>query len=217
MAATDTVVGIVGAVLLAVVMVGVFVYEYNNAPAAAAATDGELRSHFHADYPALNATGDLNGNGVPNYKDNDMDGDGVDNANDTATAVTLRFSGTMAAPSPPATTASPAEFKVHVDPGNVGATVTLTYNSTTPAPLPGLPTLDLAIVGGDVPASSPVRSQATGTTAVTVTITAEALPPGDYTLRVSQTQGGPATSFAVKAFLDYGPGHPGGATHEHGH
>ncbi|HUR63491.1 MAG TPA: hypothetical protein VM241_03320 [Candidatus Thermoplasmatota archaeon] len=215
MAATDTIVGIVGAVLLAVVMVGVFAYEYSNAPAAAASSDTELQSHFRADYPALNATGDLNGNGVPNFKDGDMDGDGVANANDTATAVTKGFTGTMPAPTPPATAASAVEFPLHVEAGSVGASFTLYYNSTTPAPLPGLPTLNLEVLGNDVPASSPARAQPTGTMAVTVTLNTEALAPGDYVIRVSQTQPGPSTTFAVKAFLDYGAGHPGGAAHTH--
>ncbi|MFO1534991.1 MAG: hypothetical protein ABR586_04955 [Thermoplasmatota archaeon] len=208
MAATDTIVGITGAVLLAVVMVGVFVYEYNNAPAAAGGSDAELLEHFHEDYPLLNATGDLNGNGIPNYKDGDMDGDGVANDNDGATAVTLRFNGTMPPPSPPAQAAPPMEFKLHVEAGNLAAAFTLYYNSTTISPLPGLPTLNLEVTGGEVTASSPVRTQAQGSTAVSMTLTTEALAPGDYTLRVTQTQPGPATQFAVKAFLDHGEGHP---------
>jgi hypothetical protein len=204
MAGTDTIVGIVGAVLLAAVMVGVFAYEYNNAPASAPAGDAALIQHFHQDFPTLNATGDIDQNGIPNYKDPAFETPGE-------ILATFRFTGTMPQPTPPATSVPPAEFRLHVEEGNVATILTLTYNATTPAPLPGLPTLDLTIAGSsDITASSPVRAQASGSTAVGVTITTQTLQPGEYTLRVSQTQPGPATAFAVKAVVDYGPGHAGG-------
>jgi hypothetical protein len=217
MAATDTIVGIVGAVLLAVVMVGVFVYEYNNAPAAAS-PDAELREHFHEDYPALNATGDLNGNGVPNYRDPDMDGDGIANDGDTATAVTVRFSGTAPAPSPPAST-SVTEFKLHVEAGHVTSSFTLSYNSTLPAPIPQVPrtpTLEIAVLGPDGPVSGAPQTTQSGT-AVTSTTTTDHLEPGDYTIRVTETVASPqGAPFTVVASLDYGNGHPGN-THGPGH
>lgn len=213
MASTDTIVGIVGAVLLAAVMVGVFAYEYSNAPAAQPTGDAALIQHFHEDFPALNATGDINQDHVPNYKDPAFNATGE-------VLATFRFPGSMPQPMPPATAAPPVEFQLHVEEGNVGTALTLTYNTSTPAPLPGAPTLDLAITGSggssDITASSPQRAQAAGSMAVTVTVTVRTLPPGQYTLRVSQTQPGPATGFDIKAVVDYGPGHPAtGATHGH--
>ncbi|HUR61881.1 MAG TPA: hypothetical protein VM286_05895 [Candidatus Thermoplasmatota archaeon] len=214
MAATDTIVGIAGAVLLAAVMVGVFVYEYNNAPAAAKTGDAATADHFRQDYPALDPMGDIDGDGSANYQDPDMDGDHVDNLNDTATAFSQRFTGNMPAPSPPQQAASPIDFTFRVENGTVGGKFTLTYSTTTPAPLPGAPTLTLELRGGDATASSPVRTQGQGSTAVTVVIDAEALAPGTYTLHVAQSQPGPATDFAVESSLDYGLGH---AAPEHQH
>lgn len=215
MAATDTIVGIAGAVLLAAVMVGVFVYEYNNAPAAAPTGDAALVDHFKEDYPALNATGDLDGDHVPNFKDNDMDGDGIDNLNDTTILYVARFTGTMPAPTPPAQASAPVEFHLHVDPGANGAVFTLYYNTTTPGPLPRAPQLDLSVTGPEGNAgSSPTASQAQQSRAVTVVINAEALAAGDYTIKVTQSIAGPSASFAVKAAVDYGAGHAA-AGHQH--
>src|ERR1041385_3207350 len=92
MVATDTVVGIVGAVLLVAVMAGVFAYEYNNPATADASTDAGQKSTFTHDarFAALNATDDIDGDGTPNYKDADLDGDGVSNANDTEVGVTIK-------------------------------------------------------------------------------------------------------------------------------
>lgn len=216
MASKDTIVGISGAVLLAALMVGVFVYEYNNPPADTS-SDGQLQAAFRSAYPHLNATADLDGNGVPNYRDADIDGDGVANGDDPDTAVTLRFTGTMPAPTPPATTAAAQEFRFRVEPGLAGATFTLYYNSSVPAPLaqvPRAPTLEVSVIGPDGTASGAPQTSQTGT-AVTSTVTAS-LAPGDYTIRVTETVGGPATPFAVKAVLDYGAGQPG-ATHGPGH
>jgi len=207
MAATDTIVGIVGAVLLAAVMVGVFVYEYNNAPATVNA-DSESKEHFGLDYPSLNATGDLDGDHVANYLDNDMDGDGIANDNDTATAVTQRFSGSLGMVGQTATT----DFKVHIDPGNDGSVFTLTYNTTAPLPgaAPRVPTLEVSLLGPDGSSAGVTPQTTQSGSAVTSVMTVSGLDGGEYTVRVTATVSGPqAASFGVKAVLDYGAGHPG--------
>jgi hypothetical protein len=205
MPGTDTIVGIVGAVLLAGTMVGVFVYEYNNVQdTGQPAGDDALRNHFKEDFPALNASGDIDQNGVPNYKDPAFNRSGEITA-------TFRYAGVLQPAAPPSPT-SPAflEYKLHVEAGGTSVAMALHYNTTTPAPLPRSPTLDLALFGpdGQATASPNPATQATGSTAVTVTLNADGLGPGEYTVRVTQTVDGPATAFSVTAVVDYGPGHP---------
>ncbi len=84
---SDTVIGIVGAVVLVAVMIGVFAYEYNNAPEDVGNTPdpttpaGQM-ALFAAAYPELNATDDIDLDGTPNYMDDDIDGDGMNNTAD---------------------------------------------------------------------------------------------------------------------------------------
>src|SRR5688572_25141152 len=99
MVATDTVVGIVGAVLLVAVMAGVFVYEYNN-PIEEASGDAGARAHFEEDYAGLSATDDLDGDGAPNYLDEDLDDDGVANEEDDMVAVAVPVAGSIGGSTP---------------------------------------------------------------------------------------------------------------------
>jgi|ERR1041385_1931135 hypothetical protein len=134
MVATDTVVGIVGAVLLVAVMAGVFAYEYNNpAPADATSDQGQKDSFAHK-YAALNATDDIDGDGIPNYKDADMDGDGVSNANDTAVGVAIKVAGTI--PTGPTAPGSPAAAGSTPFNAGTGVVHVLAFVNYTASPLP---------------------------------------------------------------------------------
>ncbi len=98
MAASDTVVGIVGAILLVGVMVGVFAYEYSNAPddGSGDGTDPDTQASidaFQDAYPGLDPEGDIDGDGNPNHSDTDMDNDGVPDTEDDAIEVEFFFSG----------------------------------------------------------------------------------------------------------------------------
>lgn len=116
---SDTIIGIVGAVVLVAVMVGVFVYEYNNVE-----TDG---GDFAARFPGLDPDGDLDGDGITNAMDDDIDGDGTPNADDATTTRAFSDSGALGpnAPSQP----NAASFPIAVEAGAqsviVSATVTL--------------------------------------------------------------------------------------------
>lgn len=96
MVATDTLVGIVGAVVLVAAMAGVFVYEYNNTPDDGSSGLAERFSHLSAD-------GDIDGDGIRNADDTDIDGDGIDNEEDEETVVTTTSSGSVGARAEPAT------------------------------------------------------------------------------------------------------------------
>src|SRR5688572_20840856 len=114
MVATDTVVGIVGAVLLVAVMAGVFAYEYNN-PVEDVPDDSSQRSHFEEDYVGLSAGDDLDGDGTANYLDDDIDGDGSPNDGDDMLNVLVPVSGSIGSNTP----AGPSQpFTVDFDVGN---------------------------------------------------------------------------------------------------
>ena len=84
---SDTVIGIVGAVVLVGVMVGVFAYEYNNVEGdepTAEEQRANLMAAFNETYPDFDPEGDLDGDGVPNYNEADLDGDGLNNTDDDA-------------------------------------------------------------------------------------------------------------------------------------
>src|SRR5688572_28436495 len=88
MVATDTVVGIVGAVLLVAVMAGVFAYEYNNPVAAEdPGSEGGMRAAFASAYPGMSADDDVDEDGQANNADDDLDGDGTPNAADSDVSV----------------------------------------------------------------------------------------------------------------------------------
>ncbi len=90
---SDTVIGIVGAVVLVAVMVGVFAYEYNNVeePTGDDRTEQEQRmDRFNSTYPALDPFGNIDDDDLLNWEDDDIDGDDVDEDwgnNDTVIAV----------------------------------------------------------------------------------------------------------------------------------
>jgi hypothetical protein len=212
MVATDTVVGIVGAVVLAAVMVGVFVYEYNNAPTELPGGNGDgdgRLAAFRTHYPLLNASSDLDGDGQPNLDDPDLDGDGVGNGNDTTVAVVVPFSGTMAPGAAPVT--QPHEFAVH--PGMAGLEVVLFYNSTAPSPLPSTPAISFVVEGpGGSIGSSNAPAPPAGSTAYRPAFsTPEPLEPGAYRVTVTGRGPGPSTVYHGRITISYGDGE---AAHE---
>lgn len=83
---SDTVIGIIGAVVLVGVMVGVFAYEYNNVDSDDEPTEAEERAMqqaaFNETFGALDPDGDLDGDGTPNYAETDLDDDGIPNEED---------------------------------------------------------------------------------------------------------------------------------------
>lgn len=215
MVATDTVVGIAGATVLALVMVGVFVYEYNNPPLAngnggnGGGVDNTASiARFTAAHAALNATGDMDHDGISNHLDRDMDGNGVDDLNQTGNLlVTVSFTGSISAPTPPASS-STSEFAFNVESGNEGLAVAFYYNTTAPAPLPRSPTLDVKVLGPDgatvVPAPTATQS---GTAVSSQASTTESQVAGAYKVVVTETVPGPPTSYGGHLVLDYGKAH----------
>jgi hypothetical protein len=181
MVATDTVVGIVGAVALVAVMVGVFVYEYNNEPETAdgvTMTDQENRTHFEADWAGLNATDDLDNDGQANYMDSDLDGDGVDNTNDTEeVAYTQDLSGSVGAQGGSAVVTIPVEVATGAH------EIVVTITTTGQSGLPHMARLTLVNPDGE--------SQPGETGSGSLTVSAEATEPGTWSVRVEQQQGVP--------------------------
>ena len=210
MVATDTVVGIVGAVLLVAVMAGVFVYEYNN-PVEEESGDAEARSHFEQDYAGLSAADDLDGDGAANYLDDDIDGDGLANGQDDMLAVAVPVSGvidasTPASPSPAFT----AAFRVGNGTEHLAGTIT--YTRTGAAAL-GLPTFAARIVDGGGQTVASATSTTSGNTVTMAFDVEEPLAAGGYTVEVTQPTAGPGGSFSGSLEIHYST--PAGGGHEH--
>jgi hypothetical protein len=201
MVATDTVVGIVGAVLLVAVMAGVFAYEYNN-PAEEVSGDASQRAHFEEDFVGLSANDDLDGDGTANYLDDDVDGDGTLNEEDEMLAVTVPVSGSIGANSPVAPS-QPVTTGFSVGNGTEHVAGTITYTRTGAAAL-GLPTFAARIVdsSGDTVASA--TSTTSGNTVTMTFDVEEPLMAGDYEVEVSQSTPGPGGSFSGSLEIHYG-------------
>lgn len=87
---SDTLIGIIGSVLLVGIIIGVFVYEYNNVEEQSA-EEMALEAFARSDYSHMEARGDIDGDGTPNFQDTDMDGDGVHDTVDAEIAVTFNL------------------------------------------------------------------------------------------------------------------------------
>jgi hypothetical protein len=201
MAATDTVVGIVGAVLLAGIMVSVFVYEYNNAPDNVVDREQALIDAFRAAHPLLDPLEDIDGDGIPNYEDPDMDGNGAPDATQQGNLVrSWGFRGSS--PAPPAT-AFTATYNMSLATGNMGLNAWLNWTPTIPLPnVPPIPNFTCLLrLGEEVIASC--TAQATGR----LSLSTPELAPGDYVFVVTLTSQvpAPATPYDVLAMADYGP------------
>src|SRR5687768_394696 len=180
MVATDTMVGIIGALALVAVMVGVFVYEYNNEPTAdggAAMTDGENRTAFEEAFGGLNATDDLDEDGAANYLDDDIDGDGQNNTADEMTMYERPVDGSVGAQ------ATSISFPLEVGTGAANLEVTITVAGDN-----GLPAdATLTVTNGD----GETVGEESGNGEITVS--SSELTPGSYTITVARqaSAGGP--------------------------
>lgn len=183
MVATDTVVGIVGAVVLVAVMAGVFVYEYNNTEAGPLSVE-QQQKHFEEDYAGLSATQDIDGDGIQNFNDTDLDGDGVENSEDTQITQTVRVSATVAAPSPTGSTPYTQTFMVSNGTEHFQGTMTYTRTGGT------VPNLQATLSGPSGFDTVTATSSTSGNTATMSFDIAEPLPPGQYTLTISQLPAG---------------------------
>lgn len=210
MVATDTAVGIVGAVLLVAVMAGVFVYEYNN-PATEASTEDEDATHFEEDWPGLSAREDLDGDGEANYEDPDIDGDGSPNADDDMLAVTFPVSGSIGqstplSPSDPFTTG----FSVGNGTEHLGGAITYTRQGALGV---GSPTFAARITDSSGQTIATATSTTSGNTVTLAFDYDEPLVAGDYTVEVTQTQPGTGGSFNGSIEVHYMT--PAGGGHGH--
>ena len=190
MVATDTVVGIVGAVVLVAVMAGVFVYEYNNTEGGASSIQ-EQQEHFEEDYDGIAATQDIDGDGIQNFNDTDLDGDGVENSEDTQITQTIPVNMQVPAPSPTGSAQQTLPFTVSNGTEHFQGTLTYTRMNGNVA----VPNVQATLSGPNG------FSQGSGAAVVsgnTVTLTfdiAEPLAPGAYTLTLTNT--GPAGPIPV--------------------
>ena len=210
MVATDTVVGIVGAVLLVSVMAGVFVYEYNN-PATEGSSDDEARAHFEEDWPGLSASDDLDGDGQLNYQDDDLDGDGTTNLDDDMLAVAVPVSGSVGQ-NTPVTPSAPFTKEFDVANGTEHLGGMLTYTRTGAAAL-GLPTFAARIVDENGETVASATSTTSGNTVTMTFDVDEPLVAGTYTVEVTQPTPGPGGSFNGALEIHYST--PAGGGHEH--
>lgn len=206
MVATDTVVGIVGAVLLVAVMAGVFVYEYNN-PAEPADLSPEGRmAAFEEHYPGLSANDDIDDDGIANYEDDDLDGDGASNENDTAVATTTHMSNAAAGT---ATTTMP----FYVGNGSVHVTATVVTAFPIPNPLiSGNLIIELVRPDGSV-ADNQASSPGGPSTFTVETQEGDEIPTGEWKVVVRPNQAGVPASADITSEVHY----PAPLAEGHGH
>ncbi len=204
MVASDTIVGIVGAVLLVGVMAGVFIYEYNNVDDSVVSggetggEDGAMMASFADAYPSLNASEDLDGDGTANYMDDDIDGDGESNENDTATATTSSASGSIGAQAGPVQNTFSMEYFAGT--GATESAVTFTLTSNVPDPF-GSITVSVAAPDGSVAGSATFPQGAGAGASVTVTFAPDQV--GVHTASMTQRPGGLGVSVEVEAVTAY--------------
>lgn len=122
---TDTLIGIVGAAVLVAVMVGVFAYEYNNTPeddgngGGGDGDDPARMEAFREAYPTLNATEDIDEDGVPNWQEDNL-----------TLHVVKDIDGAVAARSSPTENPSDTSNTFRVYTGFTSGTVTVTWDTT---------------------------------------------------------------------------------------
>lgn len=184
---SDTVIGIVGAVVLVAVMVGVFAYEYNNAPdtdiddGPDLSTDAGKMAFFNDTYAGLDAREDLDGDGTANYLDEDIDGDGTLNAADNTTCVCDQtFTGSVGATSG-ADAPENNENTFFLGRGHKGGELTVTWSVTT-NPVTNAPVDDLSVSISGIPCT-----KAAGGDGQIATCDLNGAEPGDYTVVVTHS------------------------------
>ncbi len=202
MVATDTVVGIVGAVLLVAVMAGVFVYEYNNPAEAEDLSDAGLQASFEEDYEGMSATDDIDGDGTANYADKDIDGDGTENGNDTMVSTSFSMSGAVG-PQVGGTVAPSLSQVFYVGNGSVHITATVTTSVQAPNPLfAGNFVVELLRPDGSV-ADNQASSPGGSSTLTVETQEGDEIPTGDWTVRVTQNTVGTGGSAQIAGEVHY--------------
>lgn len=196
---SDTVVGIVGAVVLVAVMVGVFAYEYNNVDDAGGDGDDTMAS-FNETYPMLAASGDLDGDGTPNHLDDDLDGDGLDNGNDTEIKFTHDITGSVGAANP--VTGRPSQsFTFDAETGVMHVQLALTGGTATNGNVVLALQVQLTTPAGD---TFTAPAQADGNS-VSYTLSLDSdVGAGTYTVTVTAPQASPqAISFSGSLDFHY--------------
>ena len=206
MVATDTVVGIVGAVLLVAVMAGVFAYEYNNPAEPEDMSPAGQMEHFEEDYEGMSANDDIDGDGLANWQDDDLDGDGASNENDTMVATTTEQTG---ATGPQATITMP----FYVGNGTVHVTATVVTNLQAGNPLvSGNVIVELVRPDGSV-ADNQASTPGGSSTFTVETQEGDELPAGDWSVVVRPNQVGLPGTAQITAEVHY----PAPAAEGHGH
>jgi hypothetical protein len=206
MVATDTVVGIVGAVLLVAVMAGVFAYEYNNpAEPEDLSPEGRMAS-FEEDYEGMSAGDDIDSDGTPNYLDHDIDGDGTNNENDTTVTTTHEMSG-AAGPT------AQLSLAFYAGNGTVHITATVTVALQVPNPLvSGNVIVELLRPDGSVADNQASTPGGSGTFTVE-TQEGDEIPAGEWRVVVRPNQVGVPITAEIDAEVHY----PAPRAEGHGH
>ncbi|MFA5944897.1 MAG: hypothetical protein WC876_10580 [Candidatus Thermoplasmatota archaeon] len=202
MVATDTVVGIVGAALLVAVMAGVFVYEYNNPAEAEDTSDAGLRAHFEEDYAGMSAGDDIDGDGTANYMDADLDGDDVNNENDTAVATTTSMSDALG-PQVGGTVVPSLVLEFYVGNGSVHIMTTVTTSAQVSNPLfSGNFVMELLRPDGSI-ADTAASAPGGPNTFTLETQMEDEVPTGDWMVRVTQNQAGAGGNIDIASEVHY--------------
>lgn len=176
---SDTIIGIAGAVVLVAVMVGVFAYEYNNAPdepgdGGGGTEEQQAKELFNETYETLDPDDDIDWDGTPNWQDDDLDDDGTDNGNDTDIIVDKDFDGTVAQA---ANDGQASTYEFMIGEGFQGGEVAVTWSVTGPL---NVDNLEVSISGpADIPCDSGAGE---------ATCDLASAGPGTYTVEVSHTQ-----------------------------
>lgn len=205
---SDTIIGIVGAVVLVSVMVGVFAYEYNNVDTdepTEAEQQAQREADFAAMYDSLDPNGDLDGDGVSNVNETDLDGDGINNTEDDVFEYSRDFDagGSIAA----APNAAPYSLTFEAEEGLRHVMLSLSHPERVAGDQTALAlTVELAANGETRTATASVSGGV-----ATYTIDWMDVGPGTYTLTVSPfTAGGalavdPGTQVEGALTFHYGP------------
>lgn len=190
-AASDTVIGIVGALALVAVMIGVFVYEYNNTDDGDPDGDGGTGA-----FAGLDADGDIDGDGTRNADDDDADGDGIPDSEDDAAVATHTASGTLGPRLEPVQTVS-GSLTVRVETGVTMVHVVVDLSPTSPDPTGTTSGFQVSLELED----GTVLETATGST--TVELHSTEIVPGDVSVVVRPVQGGLGGGWSATMEVSY--------------
>lgn len=195
MVAKDTFIGIIGALLLVGVMVGVFVYEYDNVEDPGPEPDG-----FGVRYPYLDPDEDIDRDGLINSEDDDLDGDNVTNEEDEDVVVSFTAQGVVGPD--PGPTENSLSLGFLVGTGNNGTVAVATWDVVLEAPVmqPTF-TVTLELPDGDALAVEPEVADGTAT----ATFDIGPADVGEAVLRVSSEDSSLVQAdVALEAHVTYG-------------